>query len=167
MNPLHTAEMSYAAAPVRPSFEATAGAVAGQLRSGVVVATTTVSTTGSPDDLSACSPAPTARSEVAVPGAATCLCRMPVRETIHSSVVSSVAASSPLDNTRGGRQLPIPSSTAARFTQRPSDNGARRGTDRCGERSWWDSSCIGPRYPSVVPVQPSVPGRADGRLTVG
>lgn len=110
--PVHTAETSKAGTPARPSRAATSGAVAGQIRSGVVVARTTAPARLSPEESSARRPASTARSEVAMPGETRCLVRMPVRVRIHSSEVSRWAERSSLVTTCGGTQPPTPASTA-------------------------------------------------------
>ena len=96
-NPEHTAAISNAGTWSRPSRVATSGAVAGQGRSGVVVARITRSAPATPlaaADLRARPAASTARSPVATPGSTTRRSPMPVRERIHSSEVSRRWASS-------------------------------------------------------------------------
>src|SRR6185437_1844493 len=113
-NPLHTDAMSKAAASAMPSLAATSGAVAGHGRSGVVVASTTMVVSLTDADFSARRPASTARSEVATPRSAICLCRIPVRRRTHSSLVSSVRARSSLVTISGGTHAPSPVRIAAR-----------------------------------------------------
>src|SRR5437879_3875198 len=108
--------MSYAAAPARPSLEATSGAVAGQGRSGVLVATTTVSAGAPPADRRARAPASTAKSDVAAPGPATWRWAMPVRARIHSSEVASRSEISALVTRVGGSHPPTPARTGWLFT---------------------------------------------------
>src|SRR5688572_30488230 len=118
-NPVHTAAMSNAGTSISPSRDAISGAVAGQGLSGVVVARITAPAPGTPADRSARRAASTDRSEVAIPGSTTCLVATPIRDLIHSSVVSSLAVSSSLVTTRGGSHDPSPATTAARIL-RPS-----------------------------------------------
>lgn len=109
--PEHTAARSNAGTVPRPRRAATSGAVAGHRWSGVDVATITMSTESTPAFSRARRPAATARSLVEVPGSTWCRAPIPVRDRIHSSVVSSVAARSSFVTTRRGRAPPRPCST--------------------------------------------------------
>lgn len=69
--------------------EATSGATAGQMRSGEVVATTTACTARPSAEASARAPALIARSSMLNPSLTIRRSLMPVRDSIHSGVVSS------------------------------------------------------------------------------
>jgi hypothetical protein len=90
---------------VIPSAACTATAVAGNVLSGVEVASTSRSIVDASvfADASAALAAAIARSEVISPSAATCRSRIPVRCTIHSSVVSTIRDRSSLVSVRCGR----------------------------------------------------------------
>jgi len=104
-NPAQTACTSKAKPRVMPSFSCTIVATAGNVRSGVEVATMIASSAlgSSPACASAARAACAARSEVASPSAAKWRRSIPERDTIQSSVVSSVASNSEFGTTRAGR----------------------------------------------------------------
>ena len=87
-----------------PSRRATTAAVFGIITSGVQVATITrsMSAADSPLPASALPAAATAMSATVSSGAASRLLAMPTRLRIHSSLVSTVSASSSLVTTRAG-----------------------------------------------------------------
>jgi len=104
--PLHTACTSKAAQPPRmPSLSCRITAVAGNIMSGVVVATMmrSMSSGVRPAASSARRLACSARSLVASFSATIWRSRMPVRLTIHSSVVSTRFSRSALVSTISGR----------------------------------------------------------------
>ena len=94
----------------RPSLRCTAVAVAGNVLSGVEVATITksIEARSIPACRMAWIDAATARSEVFSPSAAKWRRVIPVRSRIHSSVVSTVLESSSLVTIRSGRYEPTP-----------------------------------------------------------
>ena len=105
MKPAQAAAMSKPKPRVTPSAACTRNAVAGNAWSGVLVARMIASTSPGTAPASA-----RAARAAAVPmnaavscGAAMWRCRMPVRSRIHSSVVSTVRASSSLLTARAGR----------------------------------------------------------------
>jgi len=102
---VHTACTSKAAPWRIPSFFCSRQALDGKTMSGVEVASTmrSMSPGRSPAAASAWRQAASARSLVASPSAATCRSRMPVRETIHSSVVSTIDSRSRLVSVFSGR----------------------------------------------------------------
>src|SRR5688572_3722356 len=93
-----------------PSFSCTRHATFGKMRSGVVVPTSTrsMSLGGTPAFSSAARPALDARSLVYSLSAAMCRSSMPVRDLIHSSLVSTIFSRSAFVRTRSGRYLPVP-----------------------------------------------------------
>jgi hypothetical protein len=103
--PEQTACRSKAAPWTMPRPACTVTAVAGKVWSGVEVASTIRSMLEASTWalISAARAACSARSEVSSPAAAMWRSRMPVRCTIHSSVVSTERASSSLLRTRAGR----------------------------------------------------------------
>src|SRR5262249_44213033 len=109
-NPVHAANMSYAAAFVAPSFCCSVQPHDGRMRSGVVVASTiwSMSRASSSAISSARWLAINARSLDASCGAAMRRSRMPVRSTIHSSDVSTSFSRSRFDSTRSGTYMPVP-----------------------------------------------------------
>src|SRR2546428_9572126 len=119
MKPEQPAARSKAAAPVAPSLSWTMQAVAGIGMSGVTVAQMIRSTWEArrPAELSACSAARVANWDMYSSSAAICRSRMPVREAIHSSDVSTIFSRSAFVRTRSGRADPVPLMTA-RFSPR-------------------------------------------------
>src|SRR5262245_16535724 len=109
-NPVHAANMSYAAAFVAPSFCCSVHAHDGRMRSGVVVASTIWSTSSAFTFAisSARWQAISAMSLEAWSGAAMRRSRMPVRSTIHSSDVSTSFSRSWFVSTRSGTYMPVP-----------------------------------------------------------
>ena len=112
MNP-EQAALTSNAPHLRPSSAATPGALAGTVRSGVVVARISVSiSAGSTPDISmALRPASTDRSVVVPP---TWRWWMPVRSTIQSWSVSNMPSRSWLVSTFGGSAVPQPVMTPPR-----------------------------------------------------
>jgi hypothetical protein len=105
MKPEHAALTSNAAQPFAPRRCCSRQAVDGKMRSGVVVPTTmsSISRMSTPAASRAARAARSARSDVVWPSAATWRWRMPVREWIHSSVVSTSFSSSALVRIFSGR----------------------------------------------------------------
>ncbi|MDF5997123.1 hypothetical protein P4200_32510 [Pseudomonas aeruginosa] len=99
---MQAADRSNASAPTNPRRAATLGAVAGQQKSPVLVASTTASTRSSPAEASAAEAARRARSPLPR-SPAICRWRTPVRLLIQASEVSSSAASMSLLSTASGR----------------------------------------------------------------
>ena len=106
MNPLQAAFTSIAG-HVRPNSAAIMGAVAGAIRSGVVVASTRKSMSEGSTKASSMArfPATTPRDFAEPPMRRS---RIPVRSVIHSSVVSRVLESSSLVTIRSGTAMPHP-----------------------------------------------------------
>jgi hypothetical protein len=105
---------SNAAQPFAPRRCCSRQAVEGEIRSGVVVPTTSSSISPglTPAAASAARDAPSARSQVVWPSAAMWRWRMPVRDAIHSSLVSTSFSRSALVSTFSGRKLPVPAMRA-------------------------------------------------------
>ncbi len=104
-NPEHTACKSNAAPCVRPSPACTDTADAGNVLSGVEVASTirSIDCASTPAAVSAARAAASAMSAVVSPFAAMRRSRMPVRCVIHSSEVSTIRDNSVLLRTRVGK----------------------------------------------------------------
>src|ERR1041384_3874552 len=110
MKPEQPAARSNAAAPVAPRLFWTMQAVAGIGMSGVTVAQMMRSTsdTATPADSSASRAARVANCDMYSSSVATRRSRIPVREVIQSSDVSTIFSRSALVRTREGRQAPVP-----------------------------------------------------------
>ena len=110
MKPVQPAERSYAAASRAPSSSARIAAVAGKAMSGVTVATISrsMSAGSTPACASAARAAGSAMSDSASSSRAMRRSRIPVRTTIHSSVVSTSLDSSSFVITRSGTLAPMP-----------------------------------------------------------
>src|ERR1700722_5989179 len=104
MNPEHAADRSNPHARVAPRLLWTRQAVAGNIISGVTLATTirSISEAGTFLLARTSRAAAVARSEEATPFSTTWRSRMPVRSRIHASLVSTSFSNSALDITRGG-----------------------------------------------------------------
>src|SRR5690348_7130700 len=120
--PEHAALTSNAMQPLAPRRSWIRHAVAGKMRSGVVVPSTTMSSSNAltPASANACWAARNARSPVVSPSAATRRSRMPVRVRIHSSLVSTIFSRSALVTTRSGSALPVARMRAQVNVQFPS-----------------------------------------------
>src|SRR6266850_4315900 len=110
MKPEHPAARSKAAAPVAPRLFWTMQAVAGIGMSGVTVAQMIRSTSeaGRPAAWSAASAARVANCDMYSSSCAMRRSRIPVREMIHSSEVSTILSRSAFVRTRAGRDEPVP-----------------------------------------------------------
>ena len=110
MNPLHAADMSNAGTEGSPSSAPMKQAVDGKTISGVIVAQTisSISFGSSPAAAIALRAAAVPRVAVLSPGPAIRRSRMPVRWTIHSSLVSTIRDSSSLVRRFSGKALPVP-----------------------------------------------------------
>src|SRR6266850_1020512 len=131
MKPEQPAARSNAAAPVAPRLFCTMQAVAGIGMSGVTVAQTIRSTSeaGRPADWSAFSAARVANWDMYSSSRATRRSRMPVRERIQSSDVSTIFSRSRLVRILSGSDDPVPRMTA-RFS--PGIFGSLRGDPVAG-----------------------------------
>src|SRR5437667_8211300 len=110
MKPEHPAARSKAAAPVAPRLFWTMQAVAGIGMSGVTVAQMIRSTceAGRAAAWSAASAARVANCDMYSSSCAMRRSRIPVREMIHSSEVSTILSRSAFVSTRAGREEPVP-----------------------------------------------------------
>src|SRR2546425_961604 len=110
MKPEHPAARSKAAAPAAPRLSWTMQAVAGIGMSGVTVAQMIRSTWEAtrPADWSAASAARVANCDMYSSSFAMRRSRMPVRDVIHSSDVSTILSRSAFVRTRAGRDEPVP-----------------------------------------------------------
>src|SRR5215469_16885530 len=107
-NPEQAAERSNPQAPFAPILSCTRQAVAGNIMSGVTVATmiTSTSLAAMPRFFRQHFAASTARSLVATPLSTRCRSRIPVRSTIHLSFVSTIFSRSAFVSSRGGTYVP-------------------------------------------------------------
>src|SRR3954451_442560 len=110
MKPLQAADMSKAGVLFRPSDAATKQAVEGKTISGVIVATMIRSSSEAamPAESSALRAAAVASDAVVSPSPAMRRSLIPVRWTIHSSLVSTIFDRSSLVSRFSGRALPVP-----------------------------------------------------------
>jgi len=114
MNPLQAADMSNAGTPGIPKSAPMKQAVDGKTISGVIVATTisSMSFGSSPAAAIALRAAAAPREAVVSPGPAMRRSRMPVRWTIHSSLVSTIVDRSALVRRFSGTEEPVPAMMA-------------------------------------------------------
>ena len=104
MKPVQPASRSYAAASGMPSESASSAELVGNIMSGVTVATTirSIEDASTPASARAATAAGSAMSVSACSLVANRRSRIPVRSTIHSSVVSTNCSRSLLVKTRSG-----------------------------------------------------------------
>src|SRR4051812_9612408 len=116
MNPEHAAARSNPGTPGNPRLCATKHAVDGKIISGVTVAQmiSSMSFASKPAAAIALRAAAVARVAVDSPSETMRRSRMPVRWTIHSSLVSTIFARSSLVNRLSGNWLPVPTMLAPR-----------------------------------------------------